>query len=129
MNASATTILETSARRLFPDLSLDQVLAELLLERTRRNLIKYQTMARRFEAKYQQPFPTFRRWILSSEPSSEVEQDYFDWELAVTGIEDMEQEIERLSALKGAPIHHCRSLCPGLPQRSFRHDESGLDAQ
>ena len=46
MNASATTILETSARRLFPDLSLDQVLAELLLERTRRNLIKYQTLAR-----------------------------------------------------------------------------------
>jgi hypothetical protein len=36
---------------LFPDLSLDHVLAELLLERTRRNLIKYQTMARRFEAK------------------------------------------------------------------------------
>ena len=99
MDASSTTILETSARRLFPDLSLDQVLAELLLERTRRNLIKYQTMTRRCEAKYQQPFSTFRRWILSSEPSSEVEQDYFDWELAVTGIEDMEQEIKRLSAL------------------------------
>lgn len=97
MNANA--ILETSARRLFPDLSLDQVLAELLLERSRKNLIKYQTIARRFEAKYQQPFLAFRQWILSSEPSSELEQDYFDWELAVTGIGDMEQEIKRLSAL------------------------------
>jgi len=46
MSATATTILEASARRLFPDLSLDQVLAELLLERAQRNLIKYQTMAR-----------------------------------------------------------------------------------
>jgi hypothetical protein len=99
MNANTTAILESSARRLFPDLSLDQVFTELLLERARKNLIKHETMARRFEAKYQQPFPTFRRWILSSEPSSEVEQDYFDWELAVTGIEDMEQEIKRLSAL------------------------------
>ena len=47
MSASATTILETSARRLFPDLSLNQVWAELLLDRARKNLIKYQTTARR----------------------------------------------------------------------------------
>lgn len=99
MHATTNTILETSARRLFPDLSLDQVFAELLLERTRKNLIKYQTLARRFEAKYKQPFPAFRQWILSTEPPAEVEQDYFDWELAVTGIGDMEREIKRLSAL------------------------------
>ena len=99
MNANANAILETSARRLFPDLSLDQVFAELLLERTRKNLIKYQTLARRFEAKYKQSFPAFRQWILNSEPPPEVEQDYFDWELAVTGIGDMEQESKRLSAL------------------------------
>ena len=103
MNANANAILETSARRLFPDLSLDQVLAELLLERTRKNLIKYQTTARRFEAKYQQSFPSFRQRILSSEPLPEVEQDYFDWELAVTGSSDMEEEIERLSRLLAAP--------------------------
>jgi uncharacterized lipoprotein YmbA len=99
MSASTTTILETSARRLFPDLSLDQAWAELLLERARKNLIKYQTTARRFEAKYQQPFPAFRQWVLSREPPAEVEQDYFDWELAVTGSGDMAQEIKRLSAL------------------------------
>jgi len=28
----------------------------------------------------------------------EVEQDYFDWELAVTGISDMQREIQRLAA-------------------------------
>ena len=32
MNVSTTALLESSARRLFPDLSLDQVLAELLLD-------------------------------------------------------------------------------------------------
>ncbi len=99
MNISTTAILETSARRLFPDRDMDQVFAELLLERARRNLIRYQAMARRLEAKHSQSFAVFRNNVLSSAPPSEIEQDYFDWELAVTGIEDMEQEIKQLSAL------------------------------
>jgi hypothetical protein len=99
MNVSTCALLESSVRRLFPDLSLDQVLAELLLERARRNLIRYLAMARRFEAKYSQSFPVFRNSVLNSAPSSETEQDYFDWELAVAGIEDMEQEIKHLNAL------------------------------
>lgn len=99
MSASTTTILETSAQRLFPDLSLNQVWTELLLDRAHKNLIKHQTTARRFEAKYKQAFPVFRQWILSSEPPSEVEQDYFDWELAMTGIGNTERKIKRLSTL------------------------------
>jgi hypothetical protein len=102
MSITSTTTLEASARRLFPDLSLEQVLAELLLERAQRNLIKYQAAARQFEAKHGQPFETFRRTILSSEPPFEAEQDYFDWELAVTGAADMQKEIQRLKALIGA---------------------------
>ena len=96
MSVNVTTSLEASARRLFPNMSLDEVLAALLLERAQKNLIKYQTMVRRFEAKYGQDFETFRETVLGSEPTFEVEQDYFDWELAVTGIADMKEEIERL---------------------------------
>ena len=47
-------------------------------------------MARQFKAKYGQDFETFRHKVLRSEPTFEVEQDYFDWEMAVTGIADME---------------------------------------
>jgi hypothetical protein len=36
---------------------------------------------------------------LITEPPFEMEQDYFDWELAVTGIADMEEEIERLRGI------------------------------
>jgi translation initiation factor 2 alpha subunit (eIF-2alpha) len=97
MNAAATTLLEASARRLFPSLNLEQVWAELLLERAQKNLIKYQTMARRFEARYGQTFASFRQTILDSQPAFEAEQDYFDWELAITGIEDMKREIARLN--------------------------------
>ncbi len=101
MQVNHMPILETSAHRLFPGLSLDQVFAQLLLERAQRNLIKYQTMEREFRVKYQQDFMTFRRTILESDPAFDVEQDYFDWELAVTGIDDMTQEIQQLRTLMG----------------------------
>jgi hypothetical protein len=78
------------------------VMAELLLERAQRSLINYQTMAQSFAAKYGQSFETFRQAIINSEPTFEAEQDYFDWELAVTGIQDMEWEIRRLRALDEA---------------------------
>ena len=100
---SATSLVEASARRLFPDLSLEEVWVELLLERAPKNLIKYKAMARQFEAKYDQEFDAFRRQVLGSEPSFEVEQDYFDWELAVTSIVDLEEEIKRLRALRRRP--------------------------
>ena len=72
------------------------MLAKLLLERAQKNLIRYKAIVCQFEAKYDQDFETFRQQILSSEPSFEMEQDYFDWELAVTGMADMQEEIERL---------------------------------
>lgn len=96
MGINATAVVEASARRLFPNLSLEQVLAALLLEQAQKNLIKYKTMNHQLEVKYGQAFETFRQKILNSEPSFEEEQDYFDWELAVTGIADMEEEITRL---------------------------------
>jgi len=103
MAVSVTATVQASARRLFPDLNLNQVLAELLLERAQRNLIKYRTLARQFEARYSQDFETYRQMILRAEPGFEAEQDYFDWEMAVTGITDMEEEISRLSGLVRQP--------------------------
>ena len=92
--------IESSAKRLFPNLQPEQAIVELLLERAQKNLIKYQSAAREFETKYSQDFETFRKKIISSNPDSATEQDYFDWELAVTGVADMQDEIKRLKALQ-----------------------------
>lgn len=99
MATSTTAALRASAQRLFPNLDWDQILAQLLLERAQRNLIKYRTMAREYEAKYGQDFQSFRQTILTTQPFFPVEQDYFDWEMAVTGVTDMEDEIKRLRKL------------------------------
>jgi hypothetical protein len=103
-----TTILENSVRRLFPNVAREQAIAELLLERAQRHLIKYQAAARHFEAKYGQDFQSFRAKVLGSDVDEETEQDYFDWELAVTGGEDMRDEI-RANRGAGTPG------CPGIP--------------
>ena len=44
MSVNMTAVLETTAKRLFPDKTLEQALAQLLLERAQKNLIKYQSM-------------------------------------------------------------------------------------
>ncbi len=93
------TVIQQSAQRLFPDQTLDQVLAKLLLEHAQKNLIKYSVHARTLTEKYNQSFESFRQSIMQSEPPFDVEQDYFAWELAVTGVIDMEDEIKRLSSL------------------------------
>ena len=90
--------IESSAKRLFPNLTPEQAILELLLERAQKNLIKYQSMARDFQKKYERDFESFRKMILASKPDSITEQDYFEWELAVTGIVDMQEEINRLKA-------------------------------
>ncbi len=99
MSVNMTADLETTAKRLFPDKTLEQAFAQLLLERAQKNLIKYRSVSRQFEAKYKEPFENFRQKVLNSEPDFAVEQDYFDWELAVTGVSDMKKEIERLQDL------------------------------
>ena len=65
-----------------------------------KSLIKHQTAARLFEARYGQTFDTFRTTIIKSQPDSRTEQDYYDWELAVTGIEDMTEEIVQLQGVR-----------------------------
>lgn len=99
MILNAEAIVAGSAKRLFPGLSKDEVLVSLLFERAQRNLIKYQTQARQYQTKYQRSFEDFRRLIVEGDPGEEQQQDYFDWELAVTGAQDMRLETERLSKL------------------------------
>jgi hypothetical protein len=92
-------VLQQSVERLMPSRSFEESLTRLLLVQARRNLLKYQTMERRFQKKYQTAFEQFRAERLSSPMPYEVEQDYFDWELAITGTDEMKDEIKRLEVL------------------------------
>ena len=111
--AYATPGIEASVRRMFPNQNLDRVMVDLLLEHAQKNLIKYQAMARDFEQKYSKDFESFRQAATRDEATFEVEQDYFDWEMAVTGAADMAKEIERL---KHKPERQRPKTIPARPR-------------
>jgi hypothetical protein len=92
-------VLESSLERLEPTGDYNQSLAKVLLAHARRNLAKYDLMVKNFEKKYGMSFAEFSNSDLMKEPAFEVEQDFFDWDMAVTGLEDMHQEIQLLEAL------------------------------
>ena len=92
-------VLESSLERLEPTGDYNQSLAKVLLAHARRNLAKYDLLIKNLEKKYVMSFATFSDSDLMKEPAFEVEQDFFDWDMAVTGLEDMRQEIQLLRAI------------------------------
>ena len=94
-----TTDLRRSVQRIMPAPSFEESLVKLLAIQVRRNLLRYQAMDGRFRERYQTAFEQFRSERLGTEMNFEVEQDYFDWELAVTGIEEMREELKRLETM------------------------------
>lgn len=88
--------LAMQLEHLFPGRKLEEVVTELLLEHTERQLVAFRHAASQFEAKYAESFDAFRVRILDSEPDEATEQDYFDWEMAITAADDLSVEIEQL---------------------------------
>lgn len=65
------------------------------------DLLKYEVVSRGFQKKYEMDFETFRTSDLMKEPPHEVEQDYFDWELAITRMDEVKSELDKLAAMNG----------------------------
>jgi hypothetical protein len=92
-------VLQSSLERLEPTGDYNKSLAKVLLTHARRNLAKYDLMIKNLEKKYGMSFAEFSDSGLMKEPAFEIEQDFFDWDMAVTGLEDMRQEIQLLRAI------------------------------
>ena len=55
-------------------------------------------MIKGFEKKYGITFDEFERRMNDSKPGFTEEQDYYDWDMAITAGEDMEQELNKVRA-------------------------------
>jgi hypothetical protein len=88
--------LQYTLQLLEPGTAIEEAIINLLLEKARRNYFKYQMIDRQLRRKYKMSFDGFSRSKLMEEPSFEIEQDFFDWDMAITGISDMKTEIEKL---------------------------------
>jgi len=82
--------------RLEPDEDLDGSLRKLLTKKVRTDLIKYRLIDQRFRKEYGMDFSAFKASELMKKPVFKVEQNYFDWEMAITMIEDLEETLKVL---------------------------------
>lgn len=90
------TLLEVLVK-LEPGEDLDESLRKLLLEKARNILIRYRLVDQGFQKEYGEGFFRFKVSDRMARPSFKVEQDYCDWELAVTMIEELEDTLKLLS--------------------------------
>ena len=82
----------------FKEKNIENKLVQLIIIKLKRDLQKYIFMKVHFEKKYKMTFKEFEKSL--KEPSYEIEQDYFDWDMSITAIEDIMKEIEKLKCLE-----------------------------
>ena len=85
-----------SIGRIEPEISPDRSILRLLEKEAIKRITKYQIMIHGFEKKYHMIFEEFERRTKESKPSFTEEQDYYDWDMAITAMEDMVQELKKV---------------------------------
>lgn len=88
------------AHQLVPADSAEASLKQIMINEIRRRLNRYELMDQRFRRKYGMSFEEFReqRMVEKEGYSFEVESDFCDWEMAVTGISSLKEYLSELQA-------------------------------
>ena len=97
MAGIAASTLEI-ARRLVPATSAEMSIRQILASEIRRRLNRYELADHRFRHKYEMRFEEFRdrRVVEERGYSFEIESDYCDWEMAVTGLVTLREQLATL---------------------------------
>lgn len=72
---------------------------QLVIHELRRRLAEYRLMDKKLQDKYNMSFEDFKnkRVVEESGHSFEAEEDFCDWELALDGIDTINNELKKLS--------------------------------
>lgn len=76
--------------------TLEESLNEILKNEIQRKIKKHMLMITHFENKYKADFETFEKNRVSKEMPYEIERDYFEWDMALTLVEDLKDELAQL---------------------------------
>src|SRR3972149_5259391 len=83
--------------------------AEAIKELLKRELIrkknKYLYMIRDFEGRYNMKFEDLEGLYKERKNDKEIEKTYFDWDMAITVLEDIEKELKGKGLFFRRPIH------------------------
>jgi len=73
-----------------------EAIKELITRELIRKKNKYTFMVNNFEKKYHMEFKDFEKAHKDQKMDYELEKDYFDWDMAVTVLEDIEEEMKEM---------------------------------
>ena len=76
--------------------TLEESLNEILRNEIQRKIKKHMMMIKHFERKYNMDFNIFEKNRVTKEMAYEIERDYFEWDMAITMIEDLKEELAQL---------------------------------
>jgi hypothetical protein len=76
--------------------TIEESLNEILKNEIQRKIKKHMLMIKHFERKYKMNFETFEKNRVSKETPYETEKDYFEWDMTITLIEDLKEELNQL---------------------------------
>ncbi len=85
-----------SIEKIEPERSPGRSILRLLEKEVIKRITKYQLMIHGLEKKYRMTFDEFERKTRGSKSAFAEEQDYYDWDMAITAMEDMEQELKKV---------------------------------
>lgn len=89
-------VLGDAIRELEPADDINVSIARMALREVERGVAVYETVDANLSSQYDMTFEEFFQSDLMREPCFAVEQDYFDWELAVSQIKRLRQDSARL---------------------------------
>ncbi|HIC90706.1 MAG TPA: hypothetical protein EYP21_01310 [Syntrophaceae bacterium] len=84
-----------------PSLSPEKGIAKLVERELIKRISKYTWMIQNFKKKYGCSFEEFEAKIQQAKPDFANEQDYYDWDMAITAIEDLEKEYRKIKDFLG----------------------------
>ncbi len=76
--------------------TIEESLNEILRNEILRKIKKHTLMIKHFERKYDMDFETFEKNRVTKEIPYEIEKDYFEWDMNITLIEDLREELNQL---------------------------------
>lgn len=94
MNISVTDKLQKGLINITKKENAADAIKELLKGELRRKRNKYLYMIKTFEKKHNMKFNDFEKAYKNRKMDYVREKDYFDWDMAVTVLEDIEEEFQ-----------------------------------
>ncbi len=90
---------EQGLKRIYPDTTVEETLKKIVQSDMKRKLLSFELIETQYKKKYKMEFNEFyKNQINGKTPSFDKEDDYFNWEMAITGISELKEELNKINA-------------------------------